>query len=145
MSSDTHERVGEHDRHVHGQLDGTVAAIGSGNTSARQHVDRKSNGVEEDKQEGKDKAGKGLQQRTKQSGLTSWFAIPAPLRRLFDKFPLETYDPNALPMRAILRKTEKVLCIFTSRQDAIQGRPSFNPGCLKWQVGQDFLQTSSTA
>jgi metaxin len=26
------------------------------------------------------------------------------------------------------------LHVFTTEEDAKNGRPSFNPGCLKWQV-----------
>lgn len=64
------------------------------------------------------------------------FALPAPLKRIFDQFPLVTYDANELPERAPKARDEHVLHIFTTQEDAVRGRPSFNPGCLKWQVRQ---------
>ena len=62
------------------------------------------------------------------------FSIPPPLKRIFDKFPLVTYPANAQPSRARPIQNENVLYIFTTKDDARQGRPSFNPSCLKWQV-----------
>ena len=99
--------------------------------------------------------------------------IPRPLKRLFDRYPLVTYAPNELPVRAPLdrrrwyrhrgrqyesggkagwredgqgmelrleyeqeqeQEQEHKLYMFTSEEGAKQGWPSFNPGCLKWQV-----------
>lgn len=64
----------------------------------------------------------------------SLFDIPAPLKRIFDRFPLVTYDENQRPLRAPQDSAEQVLHVFTTAEDAKHGRPSFNPGCLKWQV-----------
>jgi hypothetical protein len=65
---------------------------------------------------------------------SSIFSIPAPLKRIFDKFPLVQYDENELPLRAPKDKSQHVLHVFTTDKDAREGKPSFNPGCLKWQV-----------
>ena len=65
---------------------------------------------------------------------SSIFRIPAPLKRVFDKFPLVQYDENELPLRAPKDKSQHVLHVFTTDKDAREGKPSFNPGCLKWQV-----------
>ncbi|KAL8392251.1 hypothetical protein RB595_002446 [Gaeumannomyces hyphopodioides] len=62
--------------------------------------------------------------------------IPAPLQRLFDRFPLTTYPPNDLPARCPLpaERDLPTLHVFISEEDAARGRPSFNPTCLKWQT-----------
>ena len=73
----------------------------------------------------------------------SLFSIPPPLKRIFDKFPLVTYADNALPLRARATGDENVLYIFTNKEDAKLGRPSFNPSCLKWQVGLTAYTTAS--
>jgi hypothetical protein len=65
---------------------------------------------------------------------SSIFRIPAPLKRIFDKFPLVQYGENELPLRAPKDKSQHVLHVFTTDKDAREGNPSFNPGCLKWQV-----------
>jgi metaxin len=65
---------------------------------------------------------------------SSIFDVPAPLRELFTRFPLYTYDANELPLNAPTRWTEHSLHIFATAEDAAAGRPSFNPSCLKWQV-----------
>lgn len=75
----------------------------------------------------------------------SIFDVPAPLRELFTRFPLYTYDANELPLNAPTRRTEHSLHIFSTTDDAAKGRPSFNPSCLKWQVCEDhqlFLDVS---
>ncbi|EGP91302.1 unnamed protein product [Zymoseptoria tritici ST99CH_3D7] len=64
----------------------------------------------------------------------SIFDVPAPLRELFTRFPLYTYDANELPLNAPTRRTEHSLHIFSTTDDAAKGRPSFNPSCLKWQA-----------
>lgn len=72
-----------------------------------------------------------------QQGQTNsfWFpAVPGPVKRVFDKFPLTTYPPNALPSRSPRRTEDHVLYIFTDAKGARHGAPSFNPQCLKWQV-----------
>jgi hypothetical protein len=62
------------------------------------------------------------------------FSIPRPVKNLFDTFPILTYPPNELPQRASRISAQPSLYVFCTEQDAIAGRPSFNPGCLKWQV-----------
>ena len=64
-----------------------------------------------------------------------FFEIPPRLKRVFDKFPLITYGDNELPVKAQAKRTENVLYIFTPLEGARYGKPSFNPACLKWQVG----------
>lgn len=64
----------------------------------------------------------------------SLFTTPASVKRIFSIFPLVTYPPNELPLRAPRRRDEHNLYIFTTASDAQSGAPSFNPGCLKWQV-----------
>lgn len=63
-----------------------------------------------------------------------WLAVPGPLRRLFDAFPLLIYPPNEAPLRSRPRKDLPSLYVFSTEHDAGLGRPSFNPGCLKWQT-----------
>ena len=63
------------------------------------------------------------------------FSIPAPVKRLFDKVPVLTYPPNELPQRTHSPTKLPSLYVFIRDEDAAAGRPSFNPGCLKWQVG----------
>ncbi|KAI0012498.1 hypothetical protein F4779DRAFT_37062 [Xylariaceae sp. FL0662B] len=70
----------------------------------------------------------------KPSYISGWFAIPAPLARLFKKFPLLTYPPNELPARSPSARDVPTLYVFISDQDALRGLPSFNPSCLKWQT-----------
>ncbi|KAG6252033.1 hypothetical protein E4U24_000840, partial [Claviceps purpurea] len=68
-----------------------------------------------------------------QSGL---FTAPQPIRTLFKLFPLRVHDAEALPARAPDRVRERArLHVFSTEEDARLGRPSYNPGCLKWQVG----------
>jgi metaxin len=63
-----------------------------------------------------------------------FFSIPAPVKRLFDKVPVLTYAPNELPQRTPKPTKLPTLYVFIKEEDAAAGRPSFNPGCLKWQV-----------
>jgi hypothetical protein len=63
------------------------------------------------------------------------FSIPEPLKRLFDKVPVLTYPPDELPQRTPRPTKLPSLYVFIGDEDAAAGRPSFNPGCLKWQVG----------
>ncbi|KAI1778408.1 hypothetical protein F4818DRAFT_438572 [Hypoxylon cercidicola] len=79
---------------------------------------------------------------------SGWITIPAPLARLFKKFPLLTYPPNELPARSPNARDVATLYVFISDQDALNGLPSFNPSCLKWQAflklsGVDFRVVSS--
>ncbi|KAI9795991.1 MAG: hypothetical protein M1833_006567 [Piccolia ochrophora] len=66
--------------------------------------------------------------------LRDLFTIPAPLKQLFDRFPLLTYAPNPLPLRSPAASDLPTLYIFTTPSDAERGLPSFNPSCLKWQT-----------
>lgn len=63
------------------------------------------------------------------------FSIPAPLKKLFDRVPVLIYPPNELPQRAPKPSRVPSLYVFSSERDSAAGRPSFNPSCLKWQVG----------
>ncbi|KAI2630077.1 putative mitochondrial outer membrane protein [Xylaria nigripes] len=79
---------------------------------------------------------------------SGWFTIPAVLARLFKKFPLLTYPPNELPTRSPDLRDVPTLYVFISDEDALEGLPSFNPSCLKWQTflklaGVDFCIRSS--
>lgn len=68
---------------------------------------------------------------------SSIFAVPRPIRSLFKLFPLRTYEPEPLPARAPDQTRPRAkLYVFSSDEDALRGRPSFNPTCLKWQVRQ---------
>lgn len=66
----------------------------------------------------------------------SWFAVPPPIRYLFDHTPLITYHPNGLPIWSPRTRHQNALYIFTTPEEAASNVPSFNPGCLKWQVGR---------
>ena len=72
----------------------------------------------------------------------SFFSIPPTVKHVFDKFPLITYDENDLPLWAPTSRQENVLHVFVSEEGSRKGRPSFNPTCLKWQVG--YLRLGST-
>ncbi|KAH9906689.1 hypothetical protein F4778DRAFT_722931 [Xylariomycetidae sp. FL2044] len=79
---------------------------------------------------------------------SGWFTIPAPLARLFKKFPLLTYPPNELPARSPDVRDVATLHVFISDAGALRGLPSFNPSCLKWQAflklsGVDFRTVAS--
>ncbi|KAI9773001.1 MAG: hypothetical protein M1839_002271 [Geoglossum umbratile] len=76
------------------------------------------------------------------------FSIPAPVKRLFDYFPLLSYPPNEPPRRSPPKSLLPTLYIFTTDKDARYGRPSFNPSCLRWQTylklcGVEFHTASS--
>lgn len=86
---------------------------------------------------------------SKRSNGYSIFEVPAPLKRIFDRFPLVVYLENDAPLRAPSRRDAHILHIFTTDRDARSGRPSFNPACLKWQTflkisGVSFVTTVST-
>jgi metaxin len=72
--------------------------------------------------------------RQPQKSSSGIFAVPAPIKQLFDKFPLHTYAVNELPQRAPQHRDAHVLYIFTTEEAALRGLPSHNPACLKWQV-----------
>ena len=65
---------------------------------------------------------------------SSIFSIPAPIKQLFDQFPLLTYPVNEFPQRVPQHGNAHVLYVFSTDQGALQGAPSYNPACLKWQV-----------
>ncbi|KAL4915921.1 mitochondrial outer membrane protein [Aspergillus aurantiobrunneus] len=72
-----------------------------------------------------------------------FFSVPAPVKRVFDRFPLLAYPENDLPHCAWSTRRGNQLFVFTDAAGARRGRPSFNPQCLKWQaylkfVGIDF-------
>jgi metaxin len=71
------------------------------------------------------------QQRTAPRSI---FDVPAPIKQLFDKFPLVTYPINDLPQRAPRVRDTPILHVFTTKEGASRGAPSYNPACLKWQV-----------
>jgi hypothetical protein len=67
----------------------------------------------------------------------SIFSVPRPIKHVFDAFPLRVYPPNPRPtQRQALRRGEgrHALFLWTTPEDADEGRASFNPACLKWQV-----------
>ncbi|KAK0666279.1 hypothetical protein QBC41DRAFT_281188 [Cercophora samala] len=68
----------------------------------------------------------------------SLWSIPAPLQKLFNQFPLVTLESNPLPARSQIltsaSDTLPTLYVFSSDDDALQGKPSINPTCLKWQT-----------
>lgn len=83
------------------------------------------------------------------SGTNSWFALPAPLKYLFSRFPLQTLPPSQLPIRTAPYRDQHTLYIFTTASAATRNGPSFNPTCLKWQtylkfLGVDFQTIAST-
>jgi metaxin len=64
-----------------------------------------------------------------------WFTVPSPIRKLFRLFPLKIYPSNALPERCSPPSTEvPTLYVFVDERDALSGRPSFNPTCLRAQI-----------
>ncbi|KAK5949828.1 hypothetical protein OHC33_009217 [Knufia fluminis] len=70
--------------------------------------------------------------QSKQS--SSWFSLPAPIRAIFDTFPLITYDENELPQRVSKSRSQNTLHIFTLRGGDDSRNLSPNPACLKWQA-----------
>ncbi|KAE8147715.1 hypothetical protein BDV25DRAFT_159753 [Aspergillus avenaceus] len=68
-----------------------------------------------------------------------YFAVPAPIKRIFDRFPLVTYPSNDLPLRGAPSRNGNRLFVFTNAADAKQNKPSFNPQCLKWQAYLRFV------
>ena len=75
-------------------------------------------------------------QRSKLAQARSAFALPTPIKRLFDATPLVTYAPNAKPRRRVESRHEHILHVFPEPTDAAEGHLSVNPSCLKWQVGR---------
>lgn len=69
-----------------------------------------------------------------QPSRTPWLKTPEIVKRVFDRFPLRTYEACELPQGRTSSRDEHALFVFTTEADAKAGRPSYNPGCLKWQV-----------
>ncbi|EEP79566.1 conserved hypothetical protein [Uncinocarpus reesii 1704] len=70
---------------------------------------------------------------------SSWIpSVPAPIKRVFDRFPLVTYPPNEIPSRSPSSHDEPRLYMFSSLQGSKQSAPSHNPQCLKWQAYLNF-------
>ncbi|KAH9871515.1 hypothetical protein IAQ61_005694 [Plenodomus lingam] len=66
---------------------------------------------------------------TATTSTTSIFTVPAPIKHLFDKFPLQTYAANGLPQRAPRQRDVHVLYVFAGEESR-----SFHPACLKWEA-----------
>ncbi|CAG7559340.1 unnamed protein product [Fusarium equiseti] len=64
-----------------------------------------------------------------------WFTVPRPIRNLFNHFPLHVYGPEELPVRSPATVRQRpALYVFVADEDALLGKPSYNPSCLKWQT-----------
>lgn len=74
----------------------------------------------------------------------SIFAVPTPIKQLFDRFPLLTYSTNELPQRAPSNRNAHTLYVFATELEAAKGAPSYNPACLKWQVRETMRPMNST-
>jgi hypothetical protein len=83
------------------------------------------------------------ERRTQRS--LSLFSIPPPLKLLFDRVPLITYEANEQPSRSsnLLHGLDHKLFIWTSSKGAENDAASFNPSCLKWQVGSPSLLSTT--
>ncbi|KAF2997193.1 hypothetical protein E8E13_006341 [Curvularia kusanoi] len=75
---------------------------------------------------------------SRQPASRSIFNVPAPIKQLFDQFPLIQYPINHLPQRAPQHRNGPVLHVFTTTEGASIGVPSYNPACLKWQTYLKF-------
>lgn len=63
------------------------------------------------------------------------FSVPAPIKRIFDRFPVIAYPPNDLPGSSSHGDPDRNrLYVFIDAAGAKRGAPSFNPQCLRWQV-----------
>lgn len=85
------------------------------------------------------------QQQQQQQPARSIFTVPAPVKQLFDRFPLLTYPANELPQRTPRDRNAHVLYVFTTDKEALRGAPSYNPACLKWQVRTSAADCQSSA
>ena len=68
----------------------------------------------------------------------SIFSVPRPIKRVFDAFPLPRLPAQRPPRPAAAARAAAsghALFLWTMPEDAEARRASFNPGCLKWQVG----------
>jgi len=79
------------------------------------------------------------------SNKTSFFTAPKPIQKLFSKVPIVTYPANELPHRSRRHTSNNVLYIFTTDAGARMDAPSYNPGCLKWQVRQEHIHIGEEA
>ncbi|KAF2681640.1 hypothetical protein K458DRAFT_76896 [Lentithecium fluviatile CBS 122367] len=68
----------------------------------------------------------------------SLFSVPTPIKQLFDRFPVLTYAANDLPQRAPRKRNAHTLYVFATEKGVVDGAPSYNPGCLKWQAYLKF-------
>ena len=86
-----------------------------------------------------------MPERSSSDGKT-WLKTPAPIKRLFARFPLVKYPDNALPNRTHLDRSRTTLFVFDipkpSIDDGLIPEPSFNPSCLKWQTYLHFARVS---
>ncbi|KAF2725840.1 hypothetical protein K431DRAFT_238014 [Polychaeton citri CBS 116435] len=78
--------------------------------------------------------------KTTAQQVRSIFSIPPGLRRVFDKYPLVSYEGNDAPIRAPRTAHHHVLHIFTSEESAKSSKPSFNPSCLRYQTYLKFTR-----
>ena len=64
------------------------------------------------------------------------FGVPPPVKRVFDKFPLATYEAEEIPGNVHTGGSSERnrLFVFIGAKEAATGAPSFNPQCLRWQV-----------
>jgi len=76
---------------------------------------------------------------------SAFFTAPEPIQKLFNKVPLVTYPANELPHRSRRHTSDNVLYIFTTEAGARMDSPSFNPGCLKWQVRRHHVHIGDEA
>lgn len=77
------------------------------------------------------------EQRRAPPAPTHWLAVPSPIASLFKRVPLAVYAANDLPLRSPSSeqgRTLPILYVFTDEHSAREGKPSYNPSCLKWQV-----------
>lgn len=78
---------------------------------------------------------------TPQRSSSSWITTPAPIRRLFARFPLQVRTAEHLPATGHdcqqARSSDQelsVLYVFNNQDAAATGQPSFNPSCLQHQA-----------
>lgn len=79
-----------------------------------------------------------LSDNSTRDGQQLWLTTPASIKHLFNRFPLRTYTANELPLRNPPDRKKHNLYIFTDENSAKLELPSFNPGCLKWQVSKQI-------